>query len=72
MSSARQIRVAAPKMLAALKMVRDANGENPYFPCDCMTAINAAIAEAEYEPFFEIIDGDLVEIKTRNRKRGKK
>ena len=38
---------AAPKMLAALKMVRDANSENPHFPCNCMTAINAAIADAE-------------------------
>lgn len=42
--------LAAPTMLAALKMVRDTNSTNPHFPGECMTAINAAIAEAEQEP----------------------
>jgi hypothetical protein len=45
---ARKLRLeaAAPAMLAALQFVRNANGDNKHFPCDCMTKINEAIAKA--------------------------
>lgn len=36
----------ADEMLAALQMVRDANGDNKHFACESMTVINAAIARA--------------------------
>lgn len=37
---------AAPRMLAALLFVRNANSDNKHFSYECMTEINEAIAQA--------------------------